>query len=289
MSTRYCHLIIACLILSILSLSGCQTVEMERKRADRFYERQMYPEAIEKYDVVRKLEGDTFLTLYSLGKSYEAISDWQKACEFFAQARDFEPRFPDTYVKLAACYARQNMDDKVQQTWETLLQYDNKHPLANASLASIYFDQQLYEKAEAHYKTYLEVKPDDVIIRSALGAALVAQKKYQAAINQLQQALRTDPTCVLCHFNLGVAFLGAGNNESAEREFIVVTGVQPAYQEGWVYLAATYARMGRTLEAIETLAEATGYGFNDWSRVENDSDFSSVITHGRYKELKAKK
>jgi|GEM_PF-5148441 len=284
----FSHVVIILIAISILALSGCKTVEMERKRADRYFERGMYAKAIDKYDLVRQLEGDTFLTMYSLGKSSEGLSNWAKACEYFAQARDFEPRFPDTYVRLANCYTKLGQDDKVKETWETLLTYEKKHLLANAALASIYFDLQNYNQAEAHYKIYLQEKPDDVIVRSALGAALVAQQKYQAAIIQLKLALKTDPTCVLCHFNLGVAYLGAGNHEEAERAFIVVTGTQPAYQEGWVYLAAAYARMGRNLKAIETLERAVTYGFNDWPRIEGDSDFTTIIAHVRYLELRNK-
>lgn len=277
-------ILVPVLLTTWVTLS-CSNLEIARKRADNYYNLGQYVEATEKYSKVMEIEGASFGSLYSRAQCQAHLKNWDRACTDFEAAREINPDFPDTYEKLANCYGRMDKQAEVQKAWQTLLKINPKHPKANAALASIYFDQQRYSDAEARYQAYLEIRPDDVIVRSAMAAGMIAQDRPEAAVKELKRALADDPKCVLCHFNLGVAYLGAGRLEEAEREFIVVSAIEPAYQDGWVYLAATYCRLGEKLKAIETLAAAKNHGFYDWQRIAGDTDFESIIAHPRYMEL----
>jgi tetratricopeptide (TPR) repeat protein len=270
-------------------LGACTTTQVNQKRADRYFDQGEYASALSMYEHVMEEQGPTFDVYYSIGRCAVQLEQWDKAIEAFEEARALESSFPDTYEKLAYCYGRKGQADKREETWRALLRIVPNHPKAHLALASIEFDRANYDKSVEHYRTYLTAEPSDVMTRSSLSAALIAQKKHQAAISELKKALAIDPKCVLCHFNLGVAYMGASQPEKAERELIVVTSLEPANQDGWIYLAAVYVRLGNSPRAIETLAEATEYGFADWARVEADVDFRPILDDARYQELKTRK
>lgn len=276
-------------ILVLLFALGCSTTDVNRKRADRYFDQGEYDRAAEKYEQLLEELGPSFELYDALGRTAMAQENWAKAAGYFEEARALDSGFPDTYERLATCYARLEQEEKREEIWRALLRMRPNHPKANLALAAIEFDRANFERSVEHYRIFLAAEPENVVIRSSLGAALIAMQRYEAGSDELRRALEIDPACVMCRFNLGVAHLGSGKPERAEREFIVVTALEPASQDGWLYLAASYVRMGQTLRALETLEEATQHGFSDWARLEADLDFRPLVGDSRYQDLKARK
>ncbi len=274
------------LLLSLL-VAGCGKSYIERKRADQYFERKMYEEAVAEYNEVLTIEGPSYRVYFQLGESFRGLKDHKEACRHFELAREQAPLTPGSHERLGECYARLEQWDKSKASWEKFLELSPGDLKANRELAEIYLKEQRYDKAEAHYRAYLEVKPDDIHIRSALGAMLSAQEKYHAAVRELSLVVETKPSYISGHYNLGVALLGANENERALVKFIVVTEMSPGFMDGWICLAATYCRLGNPLSAIEALERAKKHGFSDWQRIDGDSDFRHILEHERYQALKA--
>src|SRR5215207_7233565 len=102
-------------------------------------------------------------------------SKFDKAIEYFDQARQLDPDLANAELYLATSYAQQfnpnSPDDpenakfanKAIETFETVLKKDPKSSSAVAGLAGLYQGLKNLEKSREYYKLQTEIEPDNAV------------------------------------------------------------------------------------------------------------------------------
>jgi Flp pilus assembly protein TadD len=155
--------------------------------------------------------------------------------------------------------------------------------------------------ARAAYKKALELRKDYAEAWNNLGTIDHARGKYKQAISAYGKAIQMNPTDAVVHKNLGAAWLARGDAAKALEAWSEAFRLDPAaFESGTVgvptpgvsrarqyYLyAKLLASRGQNDKALEYLAKAHAEGFNDFAKVEQDQDFTSLVADPRYAALK---
>jgi tetratricopeptide (TPR) repeat protein len=155
--------------------------------------------------------------------------------------------------------------------------------------------------ARAAYKKALDLRKDYAEAWNNLGTLDHARGKYKAAISAYGKAIKLKPQDAVFHKNLGAAWLARGDMEKALEAWSEAFRLDPSGFEGdaikvraaGVTLAKQYylyakllAARGQTEKALEYLVKAHASGFNDFVKIEKDTDFATLIVDPRYAALK---
>ena len=145
-----------------------------------------------------KVEPDNFEAQAKAGDMYAQIQRFDKAIEFYENARKIKP------------------DD-----YQTIVNIGNS-----------YLDSRQYEQAEKWYLQALEKKPDDINVRTDLGVTFVerANPDFERAAKEFQTSLQKNPRHEPTIYNLGVAYFKKGNLEEAQKTLRQLETINPQSQ-----------------------------------------------------------
>jgi tetratricopeptide (TPR) repeat protein len=162
---------------------------------------------------------------------------------------------------------------------------------AHVNLISLYGRLARYEDASAHYRAALALDPSQADIHYNYGVLLLHQQNETTAADAFLEALRLNPHHAGAHSNLGAIYVNRGLTAEAAQQFNAVLAERPTdrlahfnlgrlaahdehYEEAiqhltqtlepddastprYLYaLGATYARAGRTTDALTYLRKA---------------------------------
>jgi tetratricopeptide (TPR) repeat protein len=143
-------------ILDNLDFSDQQAVE---QRADLFMVRKFYPEAIQLYERLIKMDPRNASYLNKLGIAHHQNQNLRAARDAYRRAMRLRPNYPE--------------------------------PINN--LAAVEYAQKNYRSSILNYLKALKLSPRDPVVYSNLGTAYFAYKKYEYAMNCYRFALQLDP------------------------------------------------------------------------------------------------
>lgn len=143
-------------ILDNLDYASAQAVE---QRADLFMVRKFYPEAVQLYERLTRMDPKNATYFNKLGIAHHQNQNLRAARDAYRRAIRVRPNYPEPVNNLAAVeYARRN-----------------------------------YRSAIQNYLKALQLSPRDAVVYSNLGTAYFAYKKYDYAMNSYRFALQIDP------------------------------------------------------------------------------------------------
>lgn len=143
-------------ILDNLDFSDPQAVE---QRADLFMVRKFYPEAIQLYERLTRMNPKNAAYFNKLGIAHHQNQNLRGARDAYRRAIRLKPNYPE--------------------------------PVNN--LAAVEYAQKNYRAAIMNYLKALQLSPRDPVVYSNLGTAYFAYKKYDYAMNCYRFALQIDP------------------------------------------------------------------------------------------------
>jgi tetratricopeptide (TPR) repeat protein len=196
-------------ILDNLDYSDPHAVE---QRADLFMVRKFYPEAVQLYERLTKMDPRNASYFNKLGIAHHQNQNLRAARDAYRKAIRVRPNYPE--------------------------------PVNN--LAAIEYSQKNYRSAILNYLKALQLSPRDAVVYSNLGTAYFAYEKYDYAMNCYRFALQIDPqifdrtgrTGTIVHqrdikdiaafnFYMGKTYAAMGQLEQA------LQYLQKAYEEGF--------------------------------------------------------
>jgi tetratricopeptide (TPR) repeat protein len=165
-----------------LDLSDPQALE---KRGDLYMVRKFYPEAIEVYGRLVKLE----------------------------------PRNAVYQNKLGIAYHQMQKYDAAQNAYRAAIRLNPNYSEATNNLAAVEYAKKKYRSAILTYLKALKLSPSSAVVYSNLGTAYFAYKKYDYAMACYRYALMLDPKIFITNSRTGSIVQQRGTEDMATYNF----------------------------------------------------------------------
>jgi tetratricopeptide (TPR) repeat protein len=212
-----------------------------------------YTDNIEAYDAFLKGVGH---------RIHYTRDDVRQAFHYLKKAIELDPNYSSAYAVLGLLYLT------TPQTWADLpfpdhyivtrkyLQEAMKSPdpSAHQLAAEINLRLRLYKEAISEVERALALAPDDPATHDVMSRVLIFSGRPEEAIKYAKLMMRQDPRQV--HWalrRLGVAHFSMGDLEQAATYFERSITYNPENYSNYLFLASTYAHLGREKEAREAL------------------------------------
>jgi tetratricopeptide (TPR) repeat protein len=206
------------------------------------------------------------------GDIYMARKMYREAIDAF---REGSPKDPVLANKIGIAYHQMLQLDMARKSYEQALKLKPDYIEAMNNIGTVYYAKKSYRRAIRWYDKALKVsgeEPRSASVYMNLGTAYFARKKYEQATDAYQTALKLDPDVFEHHSNFGVMLEERTVEERAKYHY---------------YVAALYAKNGRTDLALQYLRKALEEGFKDKGKLEKDPAFAPLRDTDEFKLLLA--
>ena len=217
-------------------------------------------------------------------------NDCALAEEFFQQAIDLDPNFPDTYAGLAYAQVLAGMQFRTRAFADALhaaessarsaVALDGNNAAAHASLSNVLRLRCDFRGALAEAEYALKLSPNLAIAHAERGSALVFSGRPREGIRDLQMSLRLEPIGLkrafrLQHLGLGYYFARAYEDsfealEQAMRSFPELPGTYTVFP-------SVLGQLGRVKDAKQALEKAMVVGFDRWQVLYRPEDYAHLL------------
>jgi TolB-like protein/Tfp pilus assembly protein PilF len=188
---------------------------------------------------------------------------YQKALDYFRQASSIDPSFARAYAGQADVYnllpgrlAPATAYPLAKDAAHRALSLDPTLAEAHTSLAfaTFIFDRD-WTSAEAGFQRAVQYKPGYATAHHWYGDYLSAMGRHDEAIYELQTAKSLDPLSSAIRGSLGDAFYMARRSDEAIAEYQNALDIDAGNPSLYLYMALTYATIGRLNEANEVVEQ----------------------------------
>ena len=162
---------------------------------------------------------DVAVTYYNAGSTMMALGRTDDAIALLHQAREIDPRFPDTYNNLGRAL----------------------------------FDRGDFAAAQRYFEEAIAVDGNQAIFHVNLANTLIKRHERERAIGALRRAIELDPLMAPAYVPLAELEFQQGDVETAVRHLRRGVELQPDMAAGHADLATVLAAQGKTAEAIAEL------------------------------------
>ncbi len=197
------------------------------------------------------------ITLQERADIYMARKMYREAIETYQKA-------PPTALilnKIGIAYHQLTDLDSAQRYYMRAARMDAKYAEAINNLGTIYYARKSFRRAINEYKKVLRLKPDSASTWANLATAYFERKQFEQSTEAAQKALAIDP---------GV-FENRGTGGTVVQERSV--GDRATYH---YYMAKTYAKNGRTIEALLYIRKALEEGFKEKKKFAEEPEFAGL-------------
>jgi tetratricopeptide (TPR) repeat protein len=195
------------------------------------------------------------------GDVHSAHKNWGAARDAYLEAIEESATL---HNKLGICHQRLGDLTAARKAYATALELRPDYPEAWNNLGTLDHAREEYDAAIFAYKKSIALDPTDPLVYKNLGQAWLALEEIEKTLAAWSEAMRLDPTALT----------------SSEKDSVHAGQVDLA-RKYYIY-AKLVAAEGDIDSALELLGIAREHGFNDFGKVENDPDFSSVVQDPRW-------
>ena len=269
---------------------GLAYLQKARETGDPTY----YQKTEEALDKALALQSDDYVSMSARGALALARHDFSAALEWGEKARQINPDRTYAYGVIADAQIELGRYEEAVETLQTMVDLrpdmssysrisyirelhgdvdgalemmqvavDSGTPNAESTawvrtqLANLYFNRGDLDQAELEYRLTLQNHPDYVYALAGLGRVRAAQGERQQAIQYLNQAVTIMPMPEFV-IALGDLYQAAGDQESADQQYQLVTAIETLYRANGVdmdmEIALFNADHDRNLEETVALA-----------------------------------
>ena len=226
---------------------------------------------------------------FMLGNVHASHGKPAQAIQYFTRALALKPDDEMAVINMANAYRALGKDDEALLGYRRFLQLDPRNPQVRYEVAQILIDRGELDHAEKELGEALRQEPKMAAARNALGVIAIrrgqltrAEEEIRGALAQkadvrlahfnlalLAEARRDYPTAIAEYqreieghpaasfkaaFNLGRLYEELGQRDAQERAYRQAIDGNPAFAEGYFYLAKFYLDGGTRLDEAERLA-----------------------------------
>lgn len=244
-------------------------------------------EALKHFEVISGKYYPEYELLKSIGLCYVQMTDYKKALQYLAKAKQMGPEQWEEDSILAVCYAgsgkkeeciqliegieEKELDiiqlfnighawellgdvDKAEMYYKSVLEKESNYADAWAGLGNICFSRGDKELAYVYYKGALKINPYQIGAWFNIILFAIRNKEWEKAKEQLTEFLNYYPEHEEGYYNLGLVYEALGNKDGAKQSYEKVLEKNPNHT-GALFSRATIALSEMDLEKSQSLFE----------------------------------
>lgn len=198
---------------------------------------------------------------------WAARADWGQAVAAYREAIAASPKDAALHNRLGICYQRKGDAKAARKAYQKAISLRKDYAEAWNNLGTVDHARGKYKQAVAAYSRAIQLEPAGAVFHKNLGGAWLARGDVDKALEAWSEAYRLDPA-------------------SFEAPGVAVAAPSADLGRQYYLYAKLLAARGETEKALDFLAKALAQGFHDFSRIERDRDFASLVADPRYVALK---
>jgi tetratricopeptide (TPR) repeat protein len=201
-----------------------------------------------------KIHYDRGFALFTLGRTGEAIAEYQQAIEVM-------PEYAAAHTELGAIYCGLGRLADAEAELEMAIEYDSDQAAAHAWLANVYDHEGRYREGLAEVEIALELDPSLALAHLVSGYLNASLGRDTRALSAIETALGLDPSLSEAHLMLGILHNRRSDWDSAIRSLSQALDMQSGPEDQSVVLifrGLAHAGNSDYENAITDLNEAVG-------------------------------
>ena len=224
------------------------------KQADRLYEEQKYPEALDIYLSLTKKYPKTEKYTMFCGNCFDAIGQTDAAIRYYKKASRLNPVSVLSLLALANLYYNNEDYENAQKFAKVVLKRDEKNTSALLILGNSAYCQHLYERAFSYYEKAYQINPKSYIALINMANTCYDMTKYVKALDYALSALEVYPSSVDAYIISGNSYMELGRIEKAEKNLLKALSYKS--DNPWIYDA-----LSRLYQKSEDYENALSFGW----------------------------
>ncbi|MFH0947398.1 MAG: tetratricopeptide repeat protein [Elusimicrobiota bacterium] len=200
--------------------------------------RDCYPEAINQFNIARKLGAVDIRNFFYLAIMYDELNLSEKAFSYYEKFLRNRPQ--DFYIRLryGNLFFRLNRCQSASEQYETALLIEPKNQTALINLALSYKARDMYDEALEKFKLAEEIKlplPAEILIKIAETYRI--KKDFTSAEIYYKKAIEKKPDSAAALFGLSETYLSINKKSEAKDYFQKVLEIEPNNLEAKKYIS----------------------------------------------------
>jgi tetratricopeptide (TPR) repeat protein len=191
---------------------------------------------------------------------------WAEAASAYKTAIAASPRDAVLHNQLGICYQRLGDTKGARSAYNMAIFLNRDYAEAHNNLGTLEHTSGRYKQAISAYNKALKIKPETVFYKN-LGTAWLARGDVDKALAAWSEGIRLDPA-------------------GFEKAGVSVASADFDLARQYYLYAKLVAARGEIEKAFDYLKKAHAAGFNDFTKLERDRDFATLIGDPRYATLK---
>jgi len=227
-----------------------------------YWDMERWEEMADAYNRAIALSPGLYSDHTALAQAYRGLGQPDQAVAAYEQALALLPCDANTHALLAGLYREMGRADEALAEYRLAAQYDPDDFTAWGSIGAILAERgqageamAAYDKAVDAAERHLAHNPHDADAASMLGLTYLLLGQTEKAVSTLEQAVALRPNADN-HYALGNAYYDTGDYEKALVEYQAALTADPKHVASAVRLGDTFAKLGRTDEAIAAYRQA---------------------------------
>jgi tetratricopeptide (TPR) repeat protein len=193
---------------------------------------------------------------FSLGNLYFKQGRYRESIGHFRKTLELKPDYDIAVINMAHAYRRLGDDAAAMAGYERYLELDPRDAYVRYQVGEVFLDRGETDRAEQIFRQVLELDPKVAAATNALG--VIAHRRGDAATAErlIREAIAVKNDVRLARFNLAVIAEGRGDLLNAEREYLEELKLHPDSYMAAFNLSLLYARTGQRDLRIDALKQS---------------------------------
>ncbi|MBT3169294.1 MAG: tetratricopeptide repeat protein [Candidatus Cloacimonetes bacterium] len=222
--------------------------------AEIYRQRKMYEKAIEKYQIIQKLNPKDDDISFQIGNCYLLLKKYHSAIESF---KEVETNFDELLYNKAFCYARLKQIDTAIHLLEQLNRDNLKSVAPIVFLAELYFAQRDYNKSLEYLNDAKNKFGDREVVSYLSGLIFFRKKNYLKAYWEFQKTDKQNFSDPLFFLNYALTCKHLGKKMKAIGILMRAIKIFPNEERCYLELIKLHFEMGNKDQAIFIFEQAT--------------------------------
>lgn len=215
-----------------------------------------YEEAVSTLKALVKVNNESVLGYYYLGKTYGQMKLYRDAVGYFGKTLELRPDFEQAAIDMAAAYEAMGDYGKAIETYEGLVGRDDDKAVVLQRLIQLLIQQRRFTDALEYLDLAVESGYGGQETMRKIGLIHMELEQFDEAIKVFSSMLEKDPAAHLIRLYLGIAYEEKGELDAAYAEFAKIPRDSSSYNEAISHTAFILKAQGKSEHAVNILKAA---------------------------------
>jgi len=215
-----------------------------------------YEEAVSTLKALIKVNNESVLGYYYLGKTYGQMKLYREAVGYFSKTLELRPDFDQAAIDMAAAYEALGDNAKAIETYKGLIGEEDSKLAVLQRLIQILIQQRRYSDALEYLQLAADSGYGGQETMRKIGLVHMELDQFDEAVKVFSAMLEKDPAAHQVRLYLGMAFEEKGELDSASTEFSKIPRDSDAYIDAIGHIAFILKEKGKPEAAVEALKTA---------------------------------